>query len=399
MKVIILTSEPFPNGMAATNRIKCYARALTEGGINCEVVIFRRTEVYGRPPKNTIGTGTSSGIPYRYIGKTPLRDSNVFIRQLNDIRDIINTADYLRKNLTENDVLFLYMGKDLGLTLKFIKIAHKKGAFCVRDLCELPYGTGTEDKNKSLLRKKVLEKQIPEFDGIISISDTLSDLAKKYAQPGCKHIKVPIMVDFDKYDIPDDSEKAEVPYIFHSGTLYQQKDGILGMIEAFGKARRKIRENIAFVSTGTLDTSPHKNEISDLIRKYHLEGNISFTGYLSCKELQDYMSKASLVIINKYCNQQNRYCFSTKLGEYLAASKPVVITNVGEAVNWLENKKSAYIVEPEDTDALADAIVQVFTHQEESRMVGIAGKEVCHKCFDYRNWSRPLAEFMNQLGK
>lgn len=399
MKVIILTGESFPNGMAATNRISYYARAIKEGGIDCEVLIFRRTEVYGQPPKNINGQGTLEGIPFRFIGGTPLRGSNVFIRQLNDRCDVWQTEKYLSRNLQKGDVLFFFMGKYVKLMLRFMSIARKKGAFCVRDLCELPYGTGLETKRAIQLRKITLEQQLPQLDGVISISDALLNLAKSYTGQSCKHIKVPIMVDFDKYDIPDDSEKAEVPYIFHSGTLYQQKDGILGMIEAFGKARRKIRENIAFVSTGTLDTSPHKNEISNLIRKYHLEGNIRFTGYLSCKELQDYMSKASLVIINKYCNQQNRYCFSTKLGEYLAASKPVVITNVGEAVNWLENKKSAYIVEPEDTDALADAIVQVFTHQEESRMVGIAGKEVCRQCFDYHNWSQPLAEFMNQLGK
>lgn len=39
MKVYILTGEPFPNGVAATNRIKCYAWAIKEGGLNCEVVI------------------------------------------------------------------------------------------------------------------------------------------------------------------------------------------------------------------------------------------------------------------------------------------------------------------------------------------------------------------------
>ena len=105
-----------------------------------------------------------------------------------------------------------------------------------------------------------------------------------------------------------------------------------------------------------------------------------------------------MVIINKYRTQQNKYCFSTKLGEYLAAAKPVVITNVGEAMNWLENGNSAYIIEAEDTNALADAIVHVFTHSEESKQIGIAGQQVCRQCFDYRNWSKPLVDFFNQLG-
>ena len=50
MKVYILTREPFPNGMAATNRIKCYAKAILQKGVLCEVLIFTRTEIYGKPP-------------------------------------------------------------------------------------------------------------------------------------------------------------------------------------------------------------------------------------------------------------------------------------------------------------------------------------------------------------
>ncbi len=399
MKVIILTGEPFPNGMAATNRIKCYARAIKEGGVDCEVLIFRRTEVYGKKPKNTEGLGMFYDIPYRFIGGTPQRGSNVFMRQINDRLDIWRTKKYLNMNLEKGDVLFLYMANPLELMLRFLGIANNQGAYCVRDLCELPYGTGAETKNNIRLRNITLEHQLPKLDGIISISDSLLNLAKKHTRPHCKHIKVPIMVDYCKYYISDNSELAEVPFIFHSGTLYQQKDGILGMIEAFGMAQSKIGTPVKFISTGNINESPHKDVIKALITKYHLEDKIVFTGYLSDLEMKEFLSKAKMVIINKYRTQQNNYCFSTKLGEYLAAAKPVVITRVGEAMNWLEDGKSAYIVEPEDTKTLADAIAYVFAHPEESRQIGLAGQEVCRQYFDYRKWSQPLVEFFNQLGK
>lgn len=105
-----------------------------------------------------------------------------------------------------------------------------------------------------------------------------------------------------------------------------------------------------------------------------------------------------MVIINKYHNQQNTYCFSTKLGEYLAAAKPVVITNVGEVVNWLENGKSAYVIKPKDSNALANAIVQVFNNPDKARLIGRAGQQLCQRSFDYRVWSKPLVDFMKQIG-
>lgn len=398
MKVIILTGEHFPNGMAATNRILCYARAIKEGGVECEVVIFRRTERYGIKPKNTEGQGTIEGIPFRYIGGTPLRGSNPFVRLLVDQIDQWRTSRYLRCTLAKGDVLFFFMGGYVQLMLRYMRIAHSRGAFCVRDLCELPSAVGVETEQSVRWWKVALEKQFPHIDGIISISDALLNLAKINTPPTCKHIKVPIMVDFDRYCLPDKSAEVDVPYIFHSGTLSQQKDGILGMIEAFGMAIQRISFPVKFISTGELEKSPHSDEIKRLIAQYHLENKLQFTGYLSNEDLKDFLSKASMVIINKYRNQQNEHCFSTKLGEYLAATKPVVITNVGEAMNWLESGKNAYVVEPENTNALADAIVQVFSNPDDALQIANAGQELCRRSFDYRVWSKPLVDFMKRLG-
>ena len=73
MKVYIVTGEPFPNGMAATNRIKCYAWALLGQDVEVEVLIFRRTEGPGLMLGNKTGVGNFKGINYRYIGNTSIR--------------------------------------------------------------------------------------------------------------------------------------------------------------------------------------------------------------------------------------------------------------------------------------------------------------------------------------
>lgn len=396
MKVYIVTKEPFPNGMAAVNRIKCYAKAITEQGVECEVLIFTRTEKYGKAPRNMSGKGVSDeGIPFCYIGGTPLRGENVFIRQINDRLDKWNTLRYLKRHLSEGDIVFMYY-EDVCFSLKLINVAHSRGAVVVRDLCELPYGTGAETRTAVLRRKKTLEKQFPLLDGIIPISDALLHLAQKYANKHCKFLKVPIMVDFEKYALEERSSEADVPYIFHSGTLYEQKDGILGMITAFGQAVARTNTPVKFVSTGTIENSPHAEEIRRLIVSYHLEDKLVFTGYLSEEELKDYLSKASMVIINKYKTQQNRYCFSTKLGEYLAAEKPVIITNVGEAMNWLDNQ-TAYIVESHDVNGLADKIVYVLQHTNESLERAKRGKELCKKNFDYRSWGKSMCAFLSDI--
>lgn len=394
MNVYIITSVPFPNGMAATNRVKCYAKALSEEGVSCKILIFKRTEVRGKKSKNTQRESVWEGIPYLYMGKTSYRHSNIFIRKLSDFLDRFRLINYLRKNLCAGDIILGYCGVYIYFVNMLIDVTHKKRAKYVRDLCELPYVTSLTTKMAIKKRKAMFEKQFPKCDGIVAISEALLELANKYKSPQTKTIKIPIMVDFNRFDMVDRSAEVEIPYIFHSGTLYEQKDGILGMIEAFGIAIQKYNRPLDFILTGQIEGSPHAVQISNLISKYHLEEHIHFVGYLNDKELRNYLSKASLVIINKYITQQNQYCFSTKLAEYLAAEKVVIITNVGEAVHWLKDKESAYIVEPGDTEKLSESIIYALENRELSKKIARGGKELCKRSFDYRCYGKILLDFL-----
>lgn len=396
MKVYIVTGEPFPNGMAATNRIKCYAWALLGQDVEVEVLIFRRTEGPGLMLGNKTGVGNFKGINYRYIGNTSIRKKNPLVWRIIEKIDHYNTIKYLSKNLTKGDVVLFYCNLQLELTLQIMKKTRSKGAKFVRDLCELPFGTGAETPDKIKLRERTYNEQFPLLDGIVSISDALTELAMKYI-PNNRIIKVPILVDYNSYKLEDKSDEMSVPFIFHSGTLYEQKDGILGMLEAFGMAVEKLTTPLDFILTGTKEKSPHAKEIDEIISKYDLGDRVKFTGYLSNEDLKLYLSKASLVIINKYETQQNVYCFSTKLGEYLAASKPLIITNVGEAMNWLKNKESAYIIPPKNNNALVNAIVYAVSNRKESYEIGLNGQKVCKNSFDFSAWGKYMVDFFKTL--
>jgi glycosyltransferase involved in cell wall biosynthesis len=399
MKIFILTGNPYPNGKAATNRIKCYARALVEGGFDCEVVVYRRTEVFGKDVINASSRGYYEGVPYRYASNKTTRNRNRIVRYLIDKYDLYKTGRYLHRKMKGGDVLLLYMGGPLSYVMHFMKIAHSCGAYCIRDLSELPYGTTKETKRTIKLRKVLVKRQFPRLNGVICISDALMNFAKDYTKSSCKCIKVPIMVEFDHYDIPDYSSKEAVPFIFHAGTLDQQKDGILGMIEAFGMALNKLEMPIKYILTGDIDSSAESKEIRQLIEVYHLENRISFVGYLTREQIKRYLSKASLAISNHPKSKQDYYGFSTKLGEYMASATPIIVTNYGEVMNWIKDEESAYVIDPENVDELSNAIVRVFNKPDEAKRVGQGGKKVCFECFDYRNWIKPLSDFLNDLGK
>ncbi len=398
MRVFIVTGEPFPNGMAATNRIKCYAKAFISQNVNCEVVIYRKTE-NPNSNRNIAGNGVIEGVSFRYTQGSPICSSNVIIRHFESYTAEHKALKYLSKSIHPNDVILSFMGGMADFVEKLINLAHQNKAVFCRDLCELPYGTGEETSEAIRNRKHMLETVFPKMDGCIAISDTLFDLAKQYMSSTSVLIKVPILVEYDQYAIEDISSKSNTKYIFHSGSLSEQKDGILEMLEAFAIAEKRISFPIKFVIAGNLQNSRDKDKIEAIISKTNIGDKVEFLGYLKTEQLIKPLSEASLVILNKFPNQQNKYGFSTKLGEYLAAGKPIIITRVGEAMNWLTDGENAYIIDYGNTQQLADTIVRAFENDDERKRIGQNGRMLCQHAFDYKNYGKTLVEMCKRMTK
>lgn len=399
MKVYIITNDPFPNGMAAVNRIKCYSKALIYDKQSCKVIAIRRLEQDKSKPTNGIAKGEFEGVPYEYIGGTTYRCQNHFLRVLHDYLDKISTLLFLLKNLENGDVVLGYVSNEISFINIVIRITHLKKAKFVKELCEIPFGHNGDYKKGERKRQRMEKSQLPICDGIISISDALTDYVKSYTKSNCRIIKIPILVDCEKFNIQRLQNEIKRNYIFHSGTLTEQKDGILGMIEAFGLAVKKDNLNLEFVCTGSLENSPHKDEIERLIEKYNLHQKLVFVGYLSEEELRNMINGAKMVIINKYPNLQNKYCFSTKLSEYMAAGVPVIITRVGEAMNWLIDGENALIVDSCNVDALSDAISRLAVDENLCSLLSHNSRSFCRNNFDYRVYGNKMTNFFNSIYK
>jgi len=393
MRLYIITREPFPEGLAATNRIKCYAKAFLSKGVECKVIVYGRNNF----SENILPEGITEGITYEYIGGSVHRMKGGLRANIQSLFLYIKLLVFLCSSLNSGDVVLGYNQMVGQLTWLLIKVVHSRKAWYISELCELPYGTGSESAMTIMQRNYAYKKLFPQYDGIIAISEALVEEARMHCPTSTVILKIPILVDYENYNIPDKTLSANYPYIFHAGTLYEQKDGILGMIEAFGIAHRQTKLPIHFVLTGSLDKSPHEEAIKAIISKYSIGDYVHFLGYISSEELREYLAKASLVIINKYPTQQNKYCFSTKLGEYMAAGKPLIITRVGEAMNWLTDGYDSMMVDPNDVSQLSDTILKAFSDITSLRIIGENAKKSCQCFFDYRNYSASLLEMLNKI--
>lgn len=395
MRVFIVTGEPFPNGMAATGRITCYAKALLSAGIYCEVVVCRRTEVFGKTPKNIISEGSYEGVNFKYIAGTPLRDSNKMCRFCHDMRDRHRTILYLKSRIKSGDSILCYMRED-PFAKRLQRFAHANGVKIVRDLCEYPFASLHLTAKTENRCDKYMRTTFRGFDGAICISQSLLNLAVKYYPQG-SYVKIPIMIDEDKWNLENVSPvDIGRPYIFHSGTLLQQKDGILDVLQAFAEALPSLPKGVKYLFSGDVTRSADKIRIQEIIETYNLQSSVRFLGYLSRGDLQRYMKGAKLFIIYKNDNLQNRYCFATKLGEYLLSGNPVITTTVGEPKFFLHDKKDAYLVPSGNIALLAKTIVEVFA-DDKSVQVGLNGRKTAINNFTSRFQGPILRRYIENL--
>ena len=387
MKVYIITPTTFPFGLADTNRIIYYAKMLIECGIHIEVVIYKRNNDYGNyQPKGQI-----DGIPFRYVGGRVDRSHNKLISRYFDCTDRLSLAYYLLRVLQPGDCVLCYGSLYTSIIPRVVHLNKSKFVF---NLCELPHVVENESWKSRFLREQFGRRVLAHSDGAITITEGLTVFAKQYLPQRAEILKVPILVDYFKCNMKDESESSTIPYIFHAGALSESKDGFLGMVEAFGIACKEIKSPFHFYSTGTIEKCPHREAFEKLTEQYDLKDKFFFTGYLTEEQLQSRLREARLVIINKYKSLQNQYCFSSKLAEYMAASKPIITTNVGEAMLWIKNNHDALIVEPEDVYELARAILKIHSDDDYRCMLGNNANQSCKEYFDYRNYKELLTNYL-----
>jgi L-malate glycosyltransferase len=124
---------------------------------------------------------------------------------------------------------------------------------------------------------------------------------------------------------------------------------------------------VLFSIAGDVLEPEYFQELQVLIEQLKLSDRFLFAGGLS--DLRVYLSAADLFVLPSRSEG-----FSNAIVEAMAASLPVVATDVGGNAEAVEDGVSGYIVPPEDPEALAAAIVRLLSDPIGAEEMGQAGK-------------------------
>lgn len=384
----VLTGRtPYPNGMAATQRIHLMARAMAEAGAAVNVWVGGLDG--WAEARNRDASGGKDKIPYEYLlGKT--QASNHKLRR---IIDRFMLAWVARRRMTAAargqvlDGLYFYTPcSKLDFERLVVRTQAKKMKFpVVIDLCERPW---TLRSKKSLGERLV--SPLWGANGVICISQFLMNWVRqenKRTGRNVHHLHVPILTDTNEIE-PAAHPPTCKTVLFSGSPAYEET---LRFLLAAMEVVWATHADCQLVITGgaTVDTL----EPAEKGRG----GRIRCTGFVERKALLREYSAASVLAIPLFDDVRSHARFPTKLGEYLASGRPVVTNRVGEIPQFLEDGVSACVTEPGDTAAFGRAICRILDDPGSAQIMGRSGRHVAERHFHYANYSTKLCEFFSSI--
>jgi glycosyltransferase involved in cell wall biosynthesis len=390
MRILAIYSGIYPGGMAMSNRLHLYCKALLSCSVDVEIVV--------PSDKNIANKNYYDGINYFFF-KDPIKFRKHFFLKINNFFASFIYGRLCFLYAKKYNILFI-AGFGWFASLLMIIGSHLGGANVVMEVNENPYipEGGRLDPLwlRKINRQLILNITYRFTDGFVVISKPLEQLVKKYKKKNAQIVRIPIITEKSK-ESSLVINKIGVPFILHTGALSETKDGVEAMFHAFAKASKKTDIPIKFILTNKIAHKKLLQKIDDIVKANNLEDRVVFLGHIPKTELEEYRRSCLTTIINKPVNNQNLYNFPTKLGEFLSYSIPVITTSTGEMGSLMKDNETAFIVPPNNADAIAEKILFILNNPDVALKVGNAGKTLAEKEFYFMNHAHKLVDFFRTI--
>ena len=368
MSVLILFAGQFPGPTAGAKRIGYYQKGLIAAAMPADIL-----------PIGNLATGRMSH--YLNLFFQPFKTANSFYKVRKKYSAVLvygfGWLTYL---------LLAFVAKTNNIKL-YLEVNEKPGSIYGSRLTEISW--------IKLINTKLTEFSFRFFDGFVVISEALATYLKPHANRDARLLNVPIIIDIDRNIGEIEKPVVHFPYLLHTGALSDRKDGMAEVFAAFAIACKALNKQLHFYLTSKVAPSDLSQLIETVINENGLEQNVHFLGDIPESKLLSLQKYCSMVIINKYRNEQNEHNFPTKLAEYLVFETPVITTGIGEMGKYLIDNENAYLVPLHDVVALADRMIYITQHPIESKKVGNNGRNIALYFFDHMGHGKRMADFFS----
>jgi glycosyltransferase involved in cell wall biosynthesis len=375
MPRIHILNRRFCPGEAWTNRILAYAKGFAEAGEDVVLYYIITDKQRTRPDISIPG-----------VKVVNLWESDGFIAKKFKIVSFIKNLLRFPGMIEKGDRLFVYGGYDYQLQLaKWVR--KKAKVFC--EITEHPqvFESSASDHKKNL--QKI--KKMGGLDGLFVISNSLKEYFIKEGLPEKKVHVINMFVDTNRFiNVPVTND---IKYIAYCGIISYGKDGVDILLKAFSDFQKHYADYyLKIIGRGV--SSEEINSLKQLAKDLDIENKVVFTGQVAPNDMPLLLKNASILALARPDSLQSRNGFPTKLGEYLATGRPVVVTRVGEIPLFLKDKENAILANPGDPKDFARQLCWVADNYDVALEIGCNGQLLAQSEFNYKTQSQSALGFI-----
>ncbi len=389
--VVFLGESGFPIGLATIQRITLVAKALQYVGNKASVIC--RKGVWKKSENIDFEShGNYEGIDYVYTSKSPYRPEGFLTRNVHKLKGMYGEFKYL-KYLKKNDKLDVAIISDM-------KVVHVLRYFMYSNFLNFPIVINFVEMTSSMQHRDNFFIRINDylhdkwairlFDGALPISDRLIDYYKlvSHSKPS---LKLPILCDFEKFS---KVKNLEEPYFLYCGSIrYTEVRNFI--IEAYKSLPDSESTKLYMIISG--GTKKETSLLEQELNTHFDTQSIKLFSNIPYEELVKLYMNAIALLIPLRPTIQDSSRFPHKIGEYLASGNPVITTNVGEIANYFVDGKSALIANSYTVSSFAEKMRFVLDYPALANEIGLRGRELGLKEFDYKAHGSRLQKFIEEL--
>jgi glycosyltransferase involved in cell wall biosynthesis len=391
-RIFVLCNYPFPEGMAATNRIFGYCKGLNQNGIIAEVLTYLPFGVTNKKGKAL--SNTFNGVTYHHPHNYDIGGSK-FYRFFVDLRLFkIKAVELLIRENRKQKIDLLFISFDdlfdlfffvpilwvFKIPLAFISDEYPKPIRQLRSSIPLYQKKLYQIVNKAFICRVVMTQALEKYYNEqfaykpTYILNTITDIER-----------------FENIE-KNSGNRQDISYV---GNLELAKDNVDNIIEAFSLISSKypsLKLNLYGAPTSTDFIL-----LNDLVKSKGILDKVRFMGRVSYSEVPKILSDSFILVTSQPITRRAEGGFPTKLGEYLISKTPTIVTDVGEISMYIKDGVNAYMVSPCNPQMYAERLEYIINNYEEAKNVAAIGCEYIKRNFSCKMATIGLAEFIDQV--
>lgn len=245
-----------------------------------------------------------------------------------------------------------------------------------------------QKKKNFLFEKRALQRA----DYIVSVSAFTAQKTKELFQLQKEITIIPNFIATARFT-PQERIATELR-ILNFGSIIRKK-GVIALAKAFNKVHKELPEaTLHYLGTDVLDAQTARLT-STLITEAltpEARGRVTFCSPVPYEAVQAILKEAAVVALPSYAE-----AFPMTWLEAMALEKPLVTSNIGWASEMMIDGKTGYCVHPDDTEALAQALLKQLTQVEQATKMGIQARAHLKEHFDEKIIIPRTLTFYNSL--